>query len=70
MEWSAGMGVEFGIYDMHGNPLQTDDGNQISSRCVWATLSKYLNNPSSENHAKVIALYEMAKRQHESTLVA
>jgi len=70
MEWSAGMGVEFGLYDHNGNRLPTDTGSQISSRAVWGTLSTYLTNPTEQNKAAVLALHELAKKQYESALAA
>jgi|GEM_PF-4980373 len=66
LEWTAGTGIHFGLYDHKGNRLPSDDGTQISSREVWSTLSKYLNNPNEESKAKVLELHKKAKAQYES----
>lgn len=68
LEWSAGMDIQFGLYDHNGNRLPSDDGTQISSREVWSILSTYLNNPTEQNKAVVEQLYAKAKEQYELVL--
>jgi len=69
LEWTAGQGVGFGAYDKRADRLKTDNGHNISTRQVWTTLSRYLNNPCEETKRPVMELYQKAKAQYESKII-
>jgi beta-glucosidase len=64
-EWCKGMDTPFGLYDIHGQPLQSDDEetDHVSSREVWTASSKYLTEPTSESAQKLTTLRLRTKAQ-------
>lgn len=69
-EWCKGMDSPFGLYDIHGKRLNSDDGcgEHVSSREVWTAASKHLLNPTQAGAEGLSQLRLKTKAQLDRTV--
>lgn len=67
-EWCKGMDAPFGLYDTHGQTLQSDNGEQVSSREVWAAASQHLLEPTAASAEVLTKLRLKTKAQLDKSV--
>lgn len=69
-EWCKGMDSPFGIFDAHGQLLQSDDGSgeSVSSREVWTAASNHLLHPTEESAVVLSELRMKTKAQLDNSV--